>query len=182
MDVKLKKLGEQVLVITGASVDDWRAAATGKAAKMPDRTPPTTCRDLMALLKRAPNRIVAAVLAQPSGFRPELPDLFYQNNIKGWGPPLCARRPDIIERVLAELRGQPGLEAPRRLDRPQLRNHLPELLDRAGAYLHPFSGCLSCRGVAAMLEPAPGVLGRDGLEPLADGCLQCLARARLHPA
>src|SRR4051794_18055996 len=47
------------------------------------------------LLQRAPGRIVAAVLAQPSGFRPEMPDLFYQNNITGWGPPLCARRPDI---------------------------------------------------------------------------------------
>jgi pimeloyl-ACP methyl ester carboxylesterase len=47
------------------------------------------------LLKRAPGRIVAAVLAQPSGFRPEMPDLFYDNNVKGWGPPLCARRPDI---------------------------------------------------------------------------------------
>ena len=47
------------------------------------------------LLQRAPGRIVAAVLAQPSGFRPEQPDLFYQNNIKGWGPPLCERRPDI---------------------------------------------------------------------------------------
>ena len=47
------------------------------------------------LLKRAPERIVAAVLAQPSGSRPEMPDLFYQNNIKGWGPALCARRPDI---------------------------------------------------------------------------------------
>jgi len=47
------------------------------------------------LLQREPERIVAAVLAQPSGFRPEMPDLFYQNNIKGWGPALCARRPDI---------------------------------------------------------------------------------------
>lgn len=47
------------------------------------------------LLKRAPRRIVAAVLAQPSGFRPEMPDLFYQNNIKGWAPQLCAGRPDI---------------------------------------------------------------------------------------
>jgi pimeloyl-ACP methyl ester carboxylesterase len=47
------------------------------------------------LLKRAPNRIVAAVLAQPSGFRPEKPDLFYQNNITGWAPKLCASRPDI---------------------------------------------------------------------------------------
>jgi pimeloyl-ACP methyl ester carboxylesterase len=47
------------------------------------------------LLRRAPRRIVAAVLAQPSGFRPEMPDLFYQNNIKGWGAALCERRPDI---------------------------------------------------------------------------------------
>jgi pimeloyl-ACP methyl ester carboxylesterase len=47
------------------------------------------------LLQRAPKRIVAAVLAQPSGFRPEMPDLFYQNNMKGWGPALCARRPDV---------------------------------------------------------------------------------------
>ena len=47
------------------------------------------------LLQRAPERVVAAVLAQPSGFRPEMPDLFYQNNIKGWGPALCERRPDI---------------------------------------------------------------------------------------
>jgi pimeloyl-ACP methyl ester carboxylesterase len=47
------------------------------------------------LLQRAPERIVAAVLAQPSGFRPERPDLFYHNNMQGWGPPLCARRPEI---------------------------------------------------------------------------------------
>ena len=47
------------------------------------------------LLRRAPERIVAAVLAQPSGFRPELPDLFYNNNITGWGPALCVRRPEI---------------------------------------------------------------------------------------
>jgi len=47
------------------------------------------------LLKRAPGRIVAAVLAQPSGSRPEMPDLFYNNNIKGWAPGLIASRPDI---------------------------------------------------------------------------------------
>lgn len=49
------------------------------------------------LLERAPNRVVAAVLAQPSGFRPEAPDLFYQNNITGWGPALLARRPEITK-------------------------------------------------------------------------------------
>src|SRR5450759_1958068 len=47
------------------------------------------------LLKRAPNRIVAAVLAQPSGSRPEMRDLFYENNIKGWAPELIKQRPDI---------------------------------------------------------------------------------------
>ena len=47
------------------------------------------------LLERAPNRIVAAVLAQPSGFRPEAPTLFYDNNMKSWGPELVKRRPEI---------------------------------------------------------------------------------------
>jgi pimeloyl-ACP methyl ester carboxylesterase len=47
------------------------------------------------LLKRAGDRVVAAVPAQPSGFRPEMPDLSYQSNMKGWGPELCERRPDI---------------------------------------------------------------------------------------
>ena len=47
------------------------------------------------LLRRAPNRIVAAVLAQPSGSRPEMRDLFYENNMKDWGPALIAKRPEI---------------------------------------------------------------------------------------
>ena len=47
------------------------------------------------LLKRAPDRIVAAVLAQPSGSRPEKRDLFYETNMKGWGAALTAKRPDI---------------------------------------------------------------------------------------
>jgi pimeloyl-ACP methyl ester carboxylesterase len=59
------------------------------------------------LLERAPDRIVAAVLAQPSGFRKEMPDLFYENNIKGWGPELVKRRPDItmemVDRFLTKM-------------------------------------------------------------------------------
>jgi pimeloyl-ACP methyl ester carboxylesterase len=47
------------------------------------------------LLKRAPDRVVAAVLAQPSGSRPEMRDLFYEGNMKSWGPALTAKRPDI---------------------------------------------------------------------------------------
>jgi pimeloyl-ACP methyl ester carboxylesterase len=53
------------------------------------------------MLKRAQNRVVAAVLAQPSGFRPELPDQFYANNMKGWGPALCERRPDITMEMVS---------------------------------------------------------------------------------
>lgn len=47
------------------------------------------------LMRRAPDRVIAAVLAQPSGFRPEQPDLFYNNNIKGWGPALIEKRSDV---------------------------------------------------------------------------------------
>ncbi len=52
------------------------------------------------LLKRAPDRVVAAVLAQPSGSRPEARDLFYQNNITGWGPELVKRRPEITKEMV----------------------------------------------------------------------------------
>src|SRR5438876_2002844 len=59
------------------------------------------------LLKRAPHRIVAAVLAQPSGSRPEMRDLFYDNNMKGWGPELVKQRPDItmeqVEKFLTRM-------------------------------------------------------------------------------
>ena len=47
------------------------------------------------LLKRAPDRIVAGVLTQPSGSRPEMRNLFYDNNMKNWGPALVKRRPDL---------------------------------------------------------------------------------------
>ena len=47
------------------------------------------------LLRRTPDRIVAAVLAQPSGSRPEMRDLPYDVGMKGWATPLVARRPDI---------------------------------------------------------------------------------------
>jgi len=59
------------------------------------------------LLERAPNRVVAAVLAQPSGSRPEMRDLFYDNNMKTWGPELVKRRPEItmemVDRFLSNM-------------------------------------------------------------------------------
>src|SRR3954469_32908 len=59
------------------------------------------------LLERAGDRVVAAVLAQPSGSRPEARDLFYDNNMTGWGAALLARRPEItkdaVERFLTKM-------------------------------------------------------------------------------
>ena len=52
------------------------------------------------LMKRAPDRVAAAVLAQPSGSRPELRDYFYENNMKTWAPELIKRRPDITMEML----------------------------------------------------------------------------------
>jgi pimeloyl-ACP methyl ester carboxylesterase len=51
---------------------------------------------IWSLLKRAPNRIAAAVLAQPVGWRPEMRDPKYSGTFwKGWGATLIAKRPEI---------------------------------------------------------------------------------------
>ncbi len=51
------------------------------------------------LMKRAPNRVVAAVPAQPVGFRPELPNALYESQTTGWAAQLVKRRPDITNEV-----------------------------------------------------------------------------------
>jgi hypothetical protein len=45
-----------VASITGSTVDEW--ARAGKGGKMPAGSPATNCRELMALLKRAPNPFI----------------------------------------------------------------------------------------------------------------------------
>jgi pimeloyl-ACP methyl ester carboxylesterase len=59
------------------------------------------------LIERAPNRVVAAVTAQPSGHRPEQPTLFYDNNMANWGQEIVKRRPEVapatVERFLTRM-------------------------------------------------------------------------------
>ena len=51
---------------------------------------------IWSLLKRAPNRIAGAVLAQPVGWRPEMRDRSYAGAFwKGWPAQIVAKRPDI---------------------------------------------------------------------------------------
>jgi soluble lytic murein transglycosylase-like protein len=49
-----------VTAITGSTVEDWAAAGRG-GGKTPDPAPATSCHDLMALLKRAPNAFVSGL-------------------------------------------------------------------------------------------------------------------------
>jgi pimeloyl-ACP methyl ester carboxylesterase len=51
---------------------------------------------IWSLLKRAPNRIAAAVVAQPVGWRPEMRDRNYAGTFwKGWPAQITAKRTDI---------------------------------------------------------------------------------------
>ena len=47
------------------------------------------------LLERAPERVVAAVPAQPVGFDPDMPDVMYDLSLRGWAQTLVERRPEI---------------------------------------------------------------------------------------
>jgi len=51
---------------------------------------------IWSLLKRAPNRVAAAVVAQPVGWRPEMRDRSYAGAFwKGWPAQVTTKRPDI---------------------------------------------------------------------------------------
>ena len=105
------------------------------------------------LLRRAPDRIVAAVLAQPSGSRPEMRDLFYENNMKGWGPELVKRRPDItmemVDKFLTRMyRTNPDFVFT--VTRDFVRNcHTPVLILPDDIPPHPYAVAME----AAMLAP-----------------------------
>jgi Transglycosylase SLT domain/SPOR domain len=66
-----------VSAITGSTIEEW--AKAGKGGKAPEAAPPTTCHDLIALLKRAPNSFVA-----------ELEQRIQLSAAKLWGVQLAA--------------------------------------------------------------------------------------------
>ncbi len=47
------------------------------------------------LFKRAPDRVVAGVTAQPVGFRPEMPGVMYDGSMTSWAPDFLKRHPDV---------------------------------------------------------------------------------------
>ena len=117
------------------------------------------------LLKRAPDRVVAAVPAQPIGFRPEMPNLFYDNNMTGWGPELVKRRPDItmemVEKFLTKMyRTNPDFVFT--VTRDFVRNcQTPVLILPDDVPAHPYAVAMEC----AMLAPKAEVSMYPWKEP-----------------
>ena len=105
------------------------------------------------LIKRAPDRVVAAVLAQPSGSRPEMRDYFYENNMKTWGPELLKHRSDIsmemVDRFLTRMyRTNPDFVFT--VTRDFVRNcQTPVLILPDDIVAHPYAVAME----AAMLAP-----------------------------
>ncbi|MGJ5179516.1 transglycosylase SLT domain-containing protein [Bradyrhizobium oligotrophicum] len=100
-----------VSAITGSSIDDW--AAAGKGGKTPPSPPPTSCHQLMALLKRAPNPFVtqleqhvALSAAKPwgvqlaAGFDRNRALSMYARAIKGLGSVIGDRDPSLLSSVM----------------------------------------------------------------------------------
>ncbi len=52
------------------------------------------------LMRRAGDRVVAAVPAQPVGHRPEMPDVHYDFSMKNWVTEFLARRPDVTPEMV----------------------------------------------------------------------------------
>jgi hypothetical protein len=107
-----------VLAVTGRSVDDWTkpAAETAKKenrAEAPEQPPVSTCRDLMALLKQAPNPFIEQlqqridlVAASPWGvqlsasFSRDRVLIAYANVAKRFGEILAGHDPSIFRGIL----------------------------------------------------------------------------------
>jgi pimeloyl-ACP methyl ester carboxylesterase len=105
------------------------------------------------LLRRAPDRIVAGVLAQPSGSRPEARDLFYDGNMKGWGPELTKRRPEItmemVDKFLTRMY-RTNADFVFTVTRDFVRNcHTPVLILPDDIPAHPYAVAME----SAMLAP-----------------------------
>jgi pimeloyl-ACP methyl ester carboxylesterase len=55
----------------------------------------------LKLMERAPDRIVAGILSQPIGHRPENPNVMYDSGRDTWAPELRGRRPDVSMDTIA---------------------------------------------------------------------------------
>ena len=117
------------------------------------------------ILKRAPDRVVAAVPAQPVGFRPEMPTVMYDGVKTGWGPELIKRRPEItaemVERSLTRM-FRTDADFVFTVTRDFVRNcQTPVLIMPDDIPAHPLAVAMEC----AMLAPKSEVSMYPWKEP-----------------
>ncbi|WP_051382349.1 lytic transglycosylase domain-containing protein [Bradyrhizobium sp. Tv2a-2] len=101
-----------VSAITGSSIDEWAKAGKG-GVKPPPSAPPTSCHDLIALLKRAPNPFVAQLeqhvelaaaklwgVQLAAGFDRNKALAMYARAIKGLSAVIGDRDPSLLSSVM----------------------------------------------------------------------------------
>ena len=103
---------------------------------------------VLKLMERAPDRVLAGVLCQPVGHRPENPDVMYTSGHDTWGPALYARRPDVtmatVEAYLHNLYRTPG-DFVRACQTPMLI--MPDDVPA-----HPYAVCMEVAALAPKAE------------------------------
>jgi pimeloyl-ACP methyl ester carboxylesterase len=108
------------------------------------------------LMKRAPDRVVAAVPAQPVGFRPEMPTLLYDGGMTAWGPKLVKRRPDLtmdtVEKFLTKM-WRTNADFTFTVTRDFVRNcQTPVLVMPDDIPAHPYKVAMECAMMAPKAE------------------------------
>jgi pimeloyl-ACP methyl ester carboxylesterase len=117
------------------------------------------------LLKRASDRVVAAVLVAPTGSRPEARNQHYESKLRSWAPELVERRPDITmemaDRFLTKMyRDDPDFFFT--VTREFVQNcETPVLILPDDSPAHPYSVAME----AAMLAPNAEVSIFPWIEP-----------------
>jgi pimeloyl-ACP methyl ester carboxylesterase len=117
------------------------------------------------LLERAPDRVAAAVPAQPVGFRPEMPTVLYDGSKNGWGAELVKQRPeitpDMVERFLTRMY-RTNADFVFTVSRDFVRNcQTPVLIMPDDVPAHPLAVAMEC----AMLAPRAEVSMYPWKEP-----------------
>lgn len=132
-----------VYAITGTSVDDW--AAAGKNGTVKDRVPPAGCRELMALLKRAPNPFVAELeqrvklgadapwgVQLAAGFSRDRALAMYARSMKRLSAVIGDRDPSLLSSIFRSRGTRPFYQVRIGADTRTAANDLCDRIKRAG--------------------------------------------------
>ncbi len=132
-----------VSAITGTSVDDW--AAAGKNGTIKDRAPPAGCRELMALLQRAPNPFVAELeqrvklgadapwgVQLAAGFSRDRALAMYARSMKRLSTVIGDRDPSLLSSIFRSRGTRPFYQVRIGTDTRTTANDLCDKIKRAG--------------------------------------------------